>query len=79
MAEVLKMTDTLEAELPKMLAEHRLIVAALQELVAAARQEDRPEFITFAERLTLHAQTEEQVSYPTAILIGKYLKLALAA
>ena len=78
MAEVLKMTDTLEAELPEMLAEHQIIVAALHQLVAAARQEDRPEFIHFAERLTLHAQTEEQVSYPTTILIGKYLKLALA-
>ena len=31
----------------------------------------------FADKLILHAQTEEEVSYPTAILIGEYLKLKL--
>ena len=29
----------------------------------------------FAEKLMLHAQTEEEVSYPTAILIGEFIKL----
>lgn len=28
-------------------------------------------------KLILHAQTEEEVSYPTAILIGEYIKLKL--
>jgi len=77
MAEVFRMTDTLKAELPKMLAEHRTIVAALNQLIAAAEQEKLPEHVKFAHALMLHAQTEEQVSYPTAILIGEYLKLKL--
>ena len=77
MAEVFTMTDTLKAELPQMLEEHKSIVAALEKLKAAAKQEKKPEVARFAEKLVLHALTEEQVSYPTAILIGEYLKLKL--
>jgi hypothetical protein len=34
-------------------------------------------YARFAETLRLHAQTEEEVFYPTAIVIGEYLKLRL--
>lgn len=78
MAEVLAMTDRLEAELPKMLEEHKVIVKALVDLADAARGEDKPEVEKFAERLSLHAQTEEQLSYPAAILVGKYVRSKLA-
>ena len=78
MVEVLKMTDKLKAELPTMLEEHKTIVAALEKLKEAAKQEKKPEVVHFAEKLVLHAETEEQVSYPTAILIGEYLKLKLS-
>jgi hypothetical protein len=77
MAEVIKMTDKLEAELPRMLAEHRDIVAALEALVDAAKAENKPDYVHFAEKLMAHARTEEEVSYPTALLIGRYLKAAL--
>jgi hypothetical protein len=79
MAEVLNMTDKLEAELPTMLSEHKDIVGALKMLIDAARLENRPDVVHFAEKLMLHAQTEEQVAYPTAILVGRYVKLKLAA
>lgn len=79
MADVLKMTDRLEAELPAMLAEHKAIVAALKTLVDAAKAENKPEVAHFAEKLLLHAQAEEQVSYPAALLIGRYVKGKLAA
>ena len=42
-----------------------------------ASAEHHPEVAAFAEKLMLHAQTEEEVSYPTAILIGEYIKLKL--
>ena len=74
MADVLKMTDKLEAELPTMLSEHKDIVAALTKLIEAARTENKPDVVHFAEKLMLHAQTEEQVAYPTALLIGRYVK-----
>jgi hypothetical protein len=79
MRDVLAMTDKLEAELPQMLAEHKQIVAALEKLVAAAKTERHPDIVSFAEKLMLHALAEEQVAYPTARLIGRYVKMKLAA
>lgn len=73
------MTDKLEAELPTMLSEHQDIVAALKKLIEAASAENKPDVVQFAEKLMLHAQAEEQVAYPTALLIGRYVKLKLAA
>lgn len=75
MKQVLTMTDKLKAELPEMLAEHKQIVAALEVLVQHATAEHQPEVVEFAEKLMLHAQTEEEVSYPAAILIGEFIKL----
>ena len=77
MTKVLAMTDRLKAELPHMIQEHQAIVAALQTLVNAAKEEKKMEYVRFAEKLTLHAQTEEEVLYPAAILIGEHLKLKL--
>jgi hypothetical protein len=73
--EVIGMTRRLKADLPAMLEEHRQIVGALDQLRAAAREAGRQEYEAFAEALTLHAQTEEQVLYPAAILVGDYLAL----
>jgi hypothetical protein len=77
MRNILPLTDRLKADLPQMLQEHKAIVGALKHLIEAARSERKPEFTHFAEKLMLHAQTEEQVTYPTAILIGEYVKLKL--
>jgi len=74
MQEVLMLTDKLKAELGTMLDEHKAIVAALEKLSTAAKKADRMEYVKFAEALMLHAQTEEAVSYPAAILIGEYLR-----
>ena len=77
MADVLKMTDRLKPELSTMLTEHKEIVAALAELVDAAKAENKPDVAHFAEKLMLHAQTEEQVLYPAAILVGEIVKAKL--
>src|SRR6185312_10390423 len=79
MSAVLTMTDKLEVELPKMLAEHAEIVAALNALVDAAKAEGKAEFARFAEKLMAHARMEEELSYPTALLIGRYIKEKLAS
>ena len=79
MSAILKMTDKLETDLPTMLSEHKEIVAALKTLIDAAKAEDRPEYAHFAEKLMAHARMEEEVSYPTALLIGRYLKTVLTA
>jgi hypothetical protein len=77
MSEVLSMTDTLETELPHMLEQHRTIVNALEQLASVAGEEGRLEAVRFAEELILHARSEEEVLYPAAILVGRYLKLKL--
>ena len=77
MADVLKLTDRLEAELPTMLAEHKTIVAALARLQDAARSAGRDDIVRFTQALTLHAQTEEQVMYPAALLVGRLVRLGL--
>jgi Hemerythrin HHE cation binding domain len=73
---VTAMTDKLKAELPRMLAEHRAIVAAAQKLAAAARTWGDGARLALAEKIAAHAEVEEEVFYPAAILVGEYLKLA---
>jgi hypothetical protein len=77
MAEVLKMTDRLKPDMPTMLAEHKEIVGALGKLVDAAKSEGKPDIVHFAEKLMLHARTEEQVLYPAAILVGELVRMKL--
>jgi hypothetical protein len=74
-AGAMRMADRLRVELPDMLAEHRAMVAALELLMRAAGNDNHPELIDFAERMMLHNQCAEQVTYPTALLIGEFLKL----
>jgi hypothetical protein len=77
MRAVFAMTDRLKRELPEMLAEHRVVVAALEKLAEAGKAEKRTDAERFAEKLRLHAETEEQVLYPAAILVGEYVKAHL--
>lgn len=77
MKNALAMTERLKVEVVEMIAEHKAIVATLEKLKDAARKERKTEYERFADKLMLHAQTEEEVLYPTAILIGEYLKLKL--
>jgi hypothetical protein len=69
------MSDRLTADWPRMLDEHKAIREALAVLAVEARVENRPEVLQFVEKLKLHAQQEEEILYPAAILVGEYLKL----
>ena len=71
---VLAMTDALRAELPRMLEEHQAIHAAVDKLRAAARAESVVQYQQLADQLALHAKTEEEVLYPTAILVGDIIR-----
>lgn len=77
MAKVVDLTDKLKRELPEMLKEHEAIVGALRALAEAGKQENKPQAQQFAEKLTQHAKSEEEVLYPAAILVGEYVKLKL--
>ena len=72
---IITMTDKLKQDLSHMIKEHNEIVVALNNLIEIAKTENKTEVVQFAEKLKLHAKTEEQVLYPAAILIGEYLKL----
>lgn len=78
MTEVLALTDRLEAELPAMLEEHKVIVAALERLQVAAERAGRSDIVAFTRELVQHARTEEDVMYPAAVLVGRHVRLLSA-
>jgi len=77
MREVLPMTDSLRAELPRMLEEHVAIRAATTRLGEIARAEGDSEVAQLAEKLKLHARSEEEMFYPAAVLVGDLVRARL--
>jgi hypothetical protein len=75
--EILAMTAALKRELPQMLEEHKHIRAAVDVLRAAARAEGATQYERLANQLALHAQTEEEVLYPAAVLVGDIIRTRL--
>ena len=71
---VIAMSDALKRELPQMLGEHTRIRAAVDTLrrAAIAAQDTTSERLTA--QLALHAQNEEEVLYPAAILVGEVIR-----
>ena len=74
MRDVLKMTDALRSELPRMLEEHEAIRAATIRLGEVARAEGNAVVARLADQLQLHAQSEEELFYPAAILVGDLVR-----
>lgn len=71
------LADELQAHLADMLAEHRMIVGALEEFIAVARQSDNVEYADLALELIAHVRLEEEVLYPATLMLGQYLKMKL--
>ena len=71
------MTDSLRAELPRMLEEHKAIHAATLRLGEVARTAKNASVARLAEDLLVHAQSEEEVFYPAAILVGDLVRMHL--
>lgn len=74
MRDVLALAERLRGELPNLVAEHRMIDAALEMMIAAAREEDKVEFAELAMRIMTHTQLEEEILYPAVIVAGELLK-----
>ena len=79
MSEALALSDALRKELPRMLEEHKQIRAATEKLRNAARAEKATVHEQFAEELLLHAQSEEEVLYPAAILVSDIIRARTGA
>jgi hypothetical protein len=77
MQAMLPMTDSLRAELPRMLEEHKAIHAATRRLGQSARAEGNAAVTRLAETLALHAQNEEEILYPAALLVGEIVRARL--
>ena len=75
MRAVLPMTDSLRAELGRMLEEHGAIAAANDRLASAARAEGYASVAQLAENLKLHAKSEEELFYPAALLVGQVVRM----
>jgi hypothetical protein len=74
MSQALTMSDTLRKELPRMLEEHKKIRAAVEKLARVADAEKAPAQKHLAEELGLHAQSEEELFYPAAVLVGDLIR-----
>ena len=79
MARVLPLTDSLRAELPGMLEEHVAIAKATRQMGAVAAKASNAEVAALAEALALHARSEEEISYPAALLVGDIVRIRLSA
>ncbi len=73
-ARIIALASRLEAELPTMLEEHREIGAAIEVLIEAAKSANRPQYAELGEEIVHHARSEEEVTYPAAIVVGRYLQ-----
>lgn len=78
MLDVLPMSDSLRTELPHMLEEHVTIRAATAKLGQVARDEGNVGIVRLAEKLALHARSEEEILYPAAILVGDLVRARAA-
>jgi hypothetical protein len=74
LAETLTMADTLKKEMPRMLEEHKRIRAAVGALRTAAMASGAREQVALSAELALHAQTEEEVLYPAAVLVADVIR-----
>ena len=77
MKPAIDMTRRLKSELPQLLDEHKAVVAARANLQHVSANAGRSDIAAFAGKLILHAQTEEEVLYPAAIVLGQWLELKL--
>ena len=73
MRAVLPMTEALERELPRMLQEHEEIRRAVHRFRAAAEAAEREEYVRFSDHLAAHARQEEEILYPAAVMVGRYV------
>lgn len=79
MPHALAMSDSLRAELPSMLREHKTIAAATQALGKMARKERQTAAASLADNLLQHARSEEEIFYPAAVLVGQVIRSRTSA
>jgi len=70
----LELVQKFKAEYENMLREHEEIRRALDELEKAAKKAKKAAAVNFAEKLRLHAETEEELTYPAVLMVGRLIQ-----
>jgi hypothetical protein len=78
MMDVMPLIHKYRAKHDKINDHHQLIAFAIEDLLQAAQKEKNREVAKFAHNLRVHERIEDEVIYPTVVLIGKYLQEKLA-
>jgi hypothetical protein len=68
--------EKFNVEYERMLQEHVEIVKALGELEKVAKKANKTSVVDFVRKLKMHAKTEEDLTYPAVLMVGKLLKQA---
>jgi len=74
MMEVMPLISDFRAKHDALNDHHQSILAAIEALLQAAHKEKNREFAEFAYNMRIHERVEDEVIYPTVVLIGKYLQ-----
>ena len=74
MAEVLPLISAFSARHEALGNQHQSIISAVEALLQAANKEKNREIADFAYNLRVHERIEDEVIYPTVMLIGNYLR-----
>lgn len=72
--QALAMATQFERDLPSLLEAHRALYDETKRFMDTANRERKPAFMDFARRLGLHLRLEEEVLYPSVLLVGQQLK-----
>jgi len=72
--EISILSGRLEAAMPGLLEDHRVIRETLDDLAGAVRGADPGRLAAFAEMFHVHATTEEEIHFPAALLVGETLE-----
>lgn len=70
----IEMSESVKKRFNELKKEHGLITKLMQELKIIAESEDIFELKMFLNNLYFHMELEDQVLYPTTVLISNYLK-----
>lgn len=73
MVEILPMISAFRARQEAMEGHHQKIASAVSDLMHAAQSAKSTEFAELAYGLRIHERLEDELIYPSAILIGKYV------
>ncbi|MBI2960586.1 MAG: hemerythrin domain-containing protein [Betaproteobacteria bacterium] len=74
MASVLPLVSDFTARYDAIGMQHDSIHAAIDDLLQAAHREKKREFAEFAYNLRVHERIEDEVIFPTVLMIGQYLR-----